>query len=107
MDRRPAERGRTRTAGAFADRHLFGIALDVMHLAGIDSEPVAEQLLVDGFVPLALRDRAGQQRDGAGAVEADFRRFEPACRGALDRVRDAEAAQFAAPPRLPPAVLER
>ena len=99
MNRRPAERRRTRAAGAFADRHLVGVALHVMHLIGMDAEPVAEQLLVDRFVPLALGDRARQQRYGAGAVEADFRRLEPARRGALDRVRDAEAAQFAALPR--------
>ncbi len=106
MDRRAAERRRTRAAGAFADRHLVGVALDVMDLIGVDAEPVAEQLLVDGFVPLALGDRARQQGHRAAAVEADFGRFEAAGRGALDRVRDADAAQFAAPARFGAALLE-
>ena len=77
-----------------------------MDLAGIDPETVAEQLFVHRFVPLALGDRAGQQGHGAAAVEANFRRFEPARRGALDRVRDAEAAQSALSARLRSTLLE-
>src|ERR1700758_5424619 len=77
-----------------------------MHLIGVDAEPIAEELLVDRFVPLPLSDRARQQGHRACAVEADLRRFEPACRGALDRVRDAEAAQFAAPARFRAALFE-
>ena len=77
-----------------------------MHLIGVDAEPVAEQLLVDRLVPLPLGDRARQQGHGAAAVEADLGRLEAARRGALDRVRDAEAAQFAAAARLGAALLE-
>jgi hypothetical protein len=54
MDRRPAECRRTRTADAFADRHLAGVALHVMHLVRVDAEPVARQLLVDDLVALTL-----------------------------------------------------
>src|SRR5262244_3028767 len=61
MDGRPAERRRTRTPGAFADSNLVGIALQVMHLVGVDAETVAKELLVDGLVALALRDRTRHQ----------------------------------------------
>ena len=91
--RRAAQRRRARAAGALAERDLVGIALDVGHLVRMNAEPVAHQLLVDRLVPHALRDRAGQQRRGAAAVEADLGRLEAARRGALDRVRKAEAAQ--------------
>src|SRR5260370_37372745 len=106
MASRPAECSRTRAAGAFTDRDFLGVALDVMHLIGMDAEPVAEQLFVDRFVTLALGNRARQQGDGAAAVEADFRCFEAARRGALDRVRDAEAAEFTALARCRAALLE-
>ena len=105
IDRRPAERRRARAAGALADRNLVGVALDVMHLVGIDAEPVAQQLLVDRLVPLALGDRARQQGHGAAAVEAHLGRLEAAGGGALDRVGDAEAAQSAARPRFGAAAL--
>src|SRR5205814_10287190 len=36
-----------RAAGAFANRDLFGVALNVMHLIGIEAEPVADELFID------------------------------------------------------------
>ena len=77
-----------------------------MHLVGIDAEPVAEELLVDRLVALPLGDRARQQGHRAAAVEADLGRLEAAGGGALDRVGEADAAQFAALPRLGAARLE-
>ena len=50
IDRRAAQRRRARAAAAFADRHLVGVALDVLHLVGVDAEPVADELLVDRLV---------------------------------------------------------
>ena len=76
MDRRPAEGGRARAAGAFAVRDLVGVALHVMHLVGVDAEAIAQQLLVDRLVALALGDRARHQGHGAAAVEADLGRLE-------------------------------
>src|SRR5207253_2491094 len=96
MDRRAAERGRARAAGALADRHLFGVALHVMHLIGVDTEPIAQELLVDGLVALALGDRARDEGHGAAAVKADLGRLEAPRRSALDRVGDAKAAQLPA-----------
>ena len=86
IDRRAAERRGARAAAALADRNLVGVALEVMHLVGVDAEPVAHELLVDRLVPHALGDRAAQQRHGAAAVEADLGRLKAAGRGALDRI---------------------
>src|SRR3984893_6965727 len=97
MDRRAAERGRARAAGAFTDRHLVGVALHVMHLTWVDVEPIAQELLIDGLVALALGDRARHQGHRAAAVEADLGRLEAPRRGALDRVGEANAAQFPMP----------
>src|SRR5262249_52576101 len=71
-DRRSAQGGRARAAGAFAHEDLIGIALDVMHLVGVDAEAVAHDLLEDGLVALALGDAAGQQRRRARLVEPDL-----------------------------------
>ena len=57
MDRGAAKCSRARAAGAFADRHLVGVALHVMHPVGMEAEAVAQELLVDGLVALALIDR--------------------------------------------------
>src|SRR3954447_23384591 len=67
-----------------------------MHIVGVEAEAVAHELLVAGLVSLPLRDRAGEQRDGAGAVEADFGALEAGRGGALDRVGETEPAQLAA-----------
>ena len=56
--RRAAQRRRARAAGALAERDLVGVALDVGDLVRMEAEPVAHQLLEDGLVPHALRDRA-------------------------------------------------
>src|SRR6202023_3495511 len=49
-----ADRGRRHPAGAFPDEDFVGIALNVMHLLGIDAEAVAHDLLEDRLMPLAL-----------------------------------------------------
>ena len=56
IDRRAAEGRGARAAGALADRDLLGVALDVMHLIGIEAEPVADELFVDRLVTHALGD---------------------------------------------------
>jgi hypothetical protein len=94
--RRSAERRRTRAASPLADRDLVGIALDVLHLVGVHAEPVAQQLLEYRLVPHALGDRAGQQCRGAALVKAYFGCLETAGGGALDGVRETDAAQSAA-----------
>ena len=55
-------------------------------------------------MPCVIEPR--QQGRGAAAVEADLGRLEPARRGALDRVREADAAQPAAGAGLGAARLE-
>src|ERR1035437_1614379 len=65
---------RARAAGAFAVEHLIGVALHVLHLVGIEPEPVADQLLEYGFVALALAIGAREYCRGAGAVAGRSRR---------------------------------
>src|SRR5262245_33239617 len=60
------------------------------------AEAVADELLEDRLVPLALRDAAGKPRERARAVEAHLGTFEAERAGASDRIRDAEPAQLAA-----------
>ena len=48
---------------AVTKEDLIGITLDVVHLFGVEPEPVAHDLLENGLVALALGDAAGQQRD--------------------------------------------
>src|SRR5262249_29764908 len=95
VDGRTSERGGARAAGALADEGLRGVTLDVMHLRRIEAEPVAHDLLEDGFVALALRHAARQERRRAGLVETDLGRFESIRRRALDGIGDADAAQLA------------
>ena len=71
------------------------------NLVGIESEPVADQLLEDGLVALALAVIDPENSVAAPrAVEAHFGAFGAAGRGALDGVGNAEAAQLAALARL-------
>ena len=106
VDRRSADGGGARAAGALAEKDLVGVALHVMHLVGIEAEAVAHDLLEDGLVALALGDAAREQRDRAGLVEADLRAFETRRCRALDGVGEADAAQLAALARLRAALLE-
>ena len=92
MESRSGQSGRARSAGAFAEEHLVGVALDVLHLRRIEPEPVADDLLERRLVSLALAVRTGEHRHRAIAVETDFRTLERSCARALDRIGDAEAA---------------
>src|SRR5580700_4398001 len=96
LEGRAAGRRRARAAGAFAEEDLLSVALHVVHVARIDAEAVADELLEDGFVALPLGDRAGEERQPARAVEADLGALETRSRGALDGVGHAEPAQLAA-----------
>ena len=93
--RRSAGRRRARAAGALAKEHCVGVARHIGDFLWINSEPVAYDLLERGLVPLPLIVRAGEQRDRARAVEADFRALIARASGALDRVGEAEPAQLA------------
>ncbi|MEJ2434946.1 MAG: hypothetical protein P8Y53_17975 [Pseudolabrys sp.] len=103
---RTRQGGRARAAGAFAVEHLVGVALDVLHLARVETEPVAHDLLERGLVPLALAVGAGEHGDAAVALEAHFGAFQAGRASALDGVGQAEAQQLAALSRLRLALLE-
>ena len=103
---RAADRGRARAAGAFAEKNLVGIALQICHLARIEAETVADDLLERGLVALALVDGAAQQGDGAGAIEPDLGALIARCGSPFDRVGQADTAQFAAPVRVRSPLLE-
>src|SRR5579883_2317905 len=61
----------------------------------VEPEPVADDLLERRLMPLALVDAAGEDRNRAGAVEADFGAFEAGRCRTLDGVGETEAAQLA------------
>src|SRR5262245_33859212 len=94
-DRRSADSGRARSAGAFAHEDLICVALDVMHLLRIDPEAVAHDLLENRLVALPLGDATGEQRRCPRLVEPDLGAFKTLRSCALDRVGDADAAQLA------------
>src|SRR6516162_9802368 len=96
VDCRSTDGRRARAAGALADEHLIGVALDVVDLVRVEPEPVARDLLEDRLVALALGDAAGEQRDRAGFVEPDLGALEALRGRALDGVGEADAAQLAA-----------
>ena len=86
VERRAGHGGRARATGAFAIGHQVGVALHVMHVVGIEAEPVAHQLLEYGLVALSLRVGAGEYGQRAGAVEAHLGAFRARGGGALDSV---------------------
>src|SRR5262249_19214738 len=106
VDRRSADGGRARAAGALADEHLIGVALDVVDLVRVEPEAVAYDLLEDRLVALALGDAGGGQRARAGFVEPDLGPLEALCGRALDGVGEADAAQLAALARFGAPALE-
>ena len=107
MERRAAHRRGARAAGAFAEEHLVGVALDVLRCRS-GSTPSRSQTICLNAVswpwPWVFAPENKSQR--AVAVEADFGAFEAGARGALDGVGDADAAQLAALGRLRLARLE-
>ena len=107
IDRRAADGGGARAAGAFADKDLIGIALDIVHLLRVEAEAVAHDLLEDRFVPLALGHAA---RPISVAVPDLSKRIsapsKPPRGRALDGVGKADAAQLAALARLRAPLLE-
>src|ERR1700758_2121149 len=95
VNRGASDRGATRAASALAEEHAIGIAVHVADVVRIEAEPVANDLLEHGFVALTLRDRAGEQRGRARAIESDLGCFE-AWRGRLlDSDRNADTPQLA------------
>ena len=78
-ERRAAQLGRARAEGAAAVDHLVGVACTYAPRSGIEAEPVAHQLLVDGLVALAVvviePENHGHR---AGAVEAHLGRLSSA-----------------------------
>jgi hypothetical protein len=91
-DGSPAHGGRARATGAHTEGDRIGVALDEFHLLGIDTEPVHQYLRLHGGVALAVRDRAGHERNSAERVEADFGGFDGRIGGEFDGVGDADAA---------------
>src|SRR5262249_12854931 len=104
--RRSADGGRARSAGAFADEDLIGVALGVIDLVRVKPEAVAYDLLENRLVALALGDTAREQRDRAGLVEPDLGGLEALRGRALDGVGEADAAQLAPLARCGAAALE-
>ena len=94
---------RARAAGAAAHPQYVGVALDHADVVGIDAQPFADDLLVDGLVPLALLRGAHRHGHRTALVEADIGKLEARRGGALDGVGDADAAQLAALFRVIPA----
>ena len=79
---------RARAAGAFAEEHLVGVALDVSHLVRIEAEPVADDLLEHGLVALALAVRAGKHRRPCRCGRSALRRLRCRRRAARSMVLD-------------------
>ena len=62
MEGRARHRRGARAAGAFAEEHLVGVALDVLRVLRVDAEAVADDLREGGLVALALVVGAGEQQ---------------------------------------------
>src|SRR6266481_4031598 len=105
-DRRSADGGRARSAGAFAHEDLISVALNVVHLLRIDAKAVAHDLLEDRLVALTLGNAAGQQGRRARLVKPDLGAFKALRCCALDRVGEPDAAQLAALARFAAPALE-
>src|SRR3977135_2778681 len=70
------ECGGARAAGALAEKHQVGVALQVLGLGGIETEAVAHQLLEHGLVALSLGDAAREQGGVARPGETDLGAFD-------------------------------
>src|SRR5262249_26256311 len=88
------------------DEHLVGVALDVIDLVRVEPEAVADDLLENRLVALALGDAAGEQRDRAGLVEPYLGALKALRGSALDGVGETDAAQLAALARFGAPALE-
>ena len=93
---RAADHRRARAVGADAEGDAVGVAVDVLYVAGSSPSFSFEHLLEGRLVALALVLAAHQQRRIAAWVEADLGEFLTGPGRLLDRVGDADAAQFAA-----------
>ena len=93
-----AERRRARAAGAAADGQRVGIAFRDPQRRRVDAERLADNLLVDRLMPLAVADRADEKRRSARGVEAQQRALLARRAGALDGVGNPDAAQPASRP---------
>src|SRR5215217_1425756 len=98
--------GGARATGPFAEENHIGVALQVLHVGGIKTEAVADELLKDGLVPLPLRHTAREERHRSRAIEADFSALITGRRRTLDCVGKADAAQPSATARLSSAKFE-
>ena len=83
-----------------ADRNDVGVALYQSDLLERHAEPLAHALGEARFMPLAARQRPDRDFDSALGPHADSRPFPRITHGELDVVREPDAAQPAAPPRL-------
>ena len=94
---RAAQHRRTGAVGAHAEGHTVGVAVDELHVGGVDSETLVQDLLEHRLVTLALVLGAHQKGRRAARVEADLRILRlRGTGGLLDRIDDAEPAQLAA-----------
>ena len=77
---RSADRSATASEGTDAGRDASGVTVDRDHIVRFDAELIGHDLCKRGFLSLAVRRRAGQERDFAGAFDADSTGF-PASSG--------------------------
>src|SRR5204862_413709 len=78
------------------DLEFAGVAIDVLHLGGVEPEPLVEDLLEHGLVALALVLAAHQQHRVAAGMKADLGKFLARPGRLLDRIGEADAAELAA-----------
>ena len=94
FERIAADMHAARPISAASDRHFVGVALDEADGVDRHAEPLVHHLRIDGLVALAMRMRAGNDRDGAARIEAEHHLLVEH-RGLFQEIADAAAAQLA------------
>ena len=84
-----------RAVSAAAHRHRVGVALDIANVVKRHAEPLADHLHIDGLMALAVRMRAGENRQHAARIEAQHHAIVEH-RRLFQKIADAAAAQLAA-----------
>ena len=89
-----ADHHAARGIGAAADRDLVGVGLRQMDFVLGHAKPIGDHLRIGRLVPLPVRQGAGEDRQLARWVEAQFHALVKDA-GIVDVVGDAAAAAFA------------
>jgi len=89
-----ADHHAARSIGAAADRDVVGVGLRQMDLVLRDAEPVGDHLRIGRLVSLPMRQSAGENRQFAARVEAQFHALVEDT-GIVDVVGDAAARVLA------------